>query len=566
MAKARYVLDGERPRLGELLLEQDMVSPEALASALDLQQESGRKLGAILVESGVLDPHALSRAIARQYDLPVIDLRQVRPSDEAIALVPEQVARAHRLVPLRVVDGVLDAAVADPGDPTLREALANLPVSSVSLFVAPAADVDLALNTYYRLLHADDKAVQQFWASSTVQIIEDRTTLDGDAPVIQLVNRLLAQALRDRASDVHVEPTEGRTRIRFRVDGALHEVLSLPVNTGVELVSRIKVMAEMDIVERRRPQDGQFQTNVFGMEVDVRVATGATIWGEKAVLRLLDKTRSLKQMHELGMPADSFARYEKILHSPYGMILCSGPTGSGKTTTLYASLAEISRDEINVTTIEDPVEYIFPRVNQMQILPQAGVTFATGLKSILRQDPDVILVGEIRDGETARIAVQSALTGHLVMSSIHAIDAASALSRLTDMGIEPFLVATSLVGIVGQRLVRRICPSCVEDFKPPSGEIEYFRRLGGSRTKKVFRRGAGCEFCAHTGFRDRVGVYEVLEVTEEVAHLVNTGCTPQQIREVAAAQGMQSMAVEGMRLVEDGVTTIHEVVRHVHIA
>jgi len=309
------------------------------------------------------------------------------------------------------------------------------------------------------LVTSDDEQVRQFWAEATPAESTVQANVV-DAPIIQLVNRLITQAHRDRASDIHIEPTDGRLRVRYRVDGALREVLSLPLTVGPELVSRLKVMADMDIVERRRPQDGQFQVSVDGHGIDVRVATGATIWGETAVLRLLDKSRSLKALAELGMPDETTARYLNIIHRPYGIIVCSGPTGAGKTTTLYATLAEINRDELNVMTIEDPVEYVFPAANQMQINLQADITFASGLKAILRQDPDVILVGEIRDHETARIATQASLTGHLVMSSIHATDATSALYRFIDMGIEPFLVASSRVGVVGQRLVRRVCISC----------------------------------------------------------------------------------------------------------
>jgi len=341
-------------------------------------------------------------------------------------------------------------------------------------------------------------------------------------------------------------------------------VLSLPASTGPELVSRIKVMADMDIVERRRSQDGQFSIVIDGANVDVRIATGATIWGETAVLRLLDKSRSVKQLSDLGMPVDSFERFLSIVHKPYGLLVCSGPTGAGKTTTLYATLAEISRTELNVMTIEDPVEYVFPAVNQMQINPQAEVTFATGLKAILRQDPDVILVGEIRDEETARIAVQAALTGHLVMTSLHATDASSALFRLLDMGIESFLVSSSLVGVVGQRLVRQICPSCTTVYQPTDLELETYERLGGP-PKQQFRHGSGCNYCSQTGFRDRIGVYEVLEVTDEIRQLVVEHATPHEVRTLAAEQGMRSMGTEAMALVAADVTTIDEVIRTVYV-
>ncbi|MEO7371759.1 MAG: GspE/PulE family protein, partial [Ilumatobacteraceae bacterium] len=364
--------------------------------------------------------------------------------------------------------------------------------------------------------------------------------------------------------DIHIEPTDGQIRIRYRIDGALREVLSLPAATGPELVSRIKIMADMDIVERRRPQDGQFETKIDGAGVDVRVATGATIWGETAVLRLLDKSRSMKHLSELGMPPATYARYLEIVTKPYGMILCSGPTGSGKTTTLYATLAEITRSELNVMTIEDPVEYVFPEVNQMQINLQADVTFASGLKSILRQDPDVILVGEIRDEETARIAVQSALTGHIVMSSIHATDATSALYRLIDMGIEPFLMATSLVGVVGQRLVRKICPSCVAPYEPTPEERKLYDFFGGT-PKEKFVHGVGCNFCSNTGYRDRVGVYEVLAVTDEVRQLIMVAASPQDVRALAVSQGMRTMSHEAMALVANNITTIDEVIHNVYV-
>jgi type IV pilus assembly protein PilB len=435
----------------------------------------------------------------------------------------------------------------------------------VSIYLAPLRDVQVALDTHYRVLSSVDDDVLQIWADAEPEYDDDELGDVADAPIIQLVNKIVAQAIRDRASDIHVEPTEGRIRIRYRVDGALREVLSLPSSVGPELVSRIKIMAEMDIVERRRPQDGQFQMQVDGGGIDVRVATAATIWGETAVLRLLDKSRSLKRLSELGMPEATYDRYLSIVHKPYGMIVCSGPTGSGKTTTLYATLAEISRAELNVMTIEDPVEYVFPAVNQMQINMQADVSFAAGLKSILRQDPDVILVGEIRDQETARIAVQSALTGHLVMSSLHATDASSALYRLVDMGIEPFLVASSLVGVVGQRLVRRVCEACAAPYEPTHQELHWYHYLGGPE-KHEFVRGTGCNFCMDTGFRDRVGVYEVLSVTDEIGKVLIGGGTPRDLRDMALEQGMRTMGNEAMSLVAQDVTTIDEVIRNVYLA
>ena len=557
---------GSRTRLGDVLLSDHTLLPEQLAGALNLQMESGRQLGTILVEQGLLDSRSLTRALATQLGLPTVDLRTVRPTSEALSYIKEDMARRLRIIPLSITDGVLDVAISDGSSESVQEALSRLTVGHVNVYLAPADDVVTSLNTYYRVLSDTDDSVKQFWESAAAkqQQIDDVISGTDEAPIIQLVNKIVTQALRDRASDIHIEPTDGEIRIRYRIDGALREVLTLPAATGPELVSRIKIMADMDIVERRRPQDGQFETKIDGAGVDVRVATGATIWGETAVLRLLDKSRSMKHLSELGMPVDTHKRYLEIVNKPYGMIVCSGPTGSGKTTTLYATLAEITRSELNVMTIEDPVEYVFPEINQMQINLQADVTFASGLKSILRQDPDVILVGEIRDEETARIAVQSALTGHVVMSSIHATDATSALYRLIDMGIEPFLLASSLVGVVGQRLVRKICPSCVSPYEPTVDEQKMYDQFGGTH-KVAFVHGLGCNYCSETGYRDRVGVYEVLAVTDEVRQLIVSNASPQELRALAVSQGMRTMSHEAMALVAANVTTIDEVIHNVYV-
>ncbi len=557
---------GARPRLGDVLLSHNVLLPEQLTGALNLQQESGRQLGAILVDQGLLDPRTLTQALAVQLGLPTVDLRAVRPTAEALALVSEEMARRLQIVPLRLSEDSLDVAVADGASAVVREALARLDIDQINIFLAQPDDVLTCINTYYRVLTNTDENVKQFWETAAAQQVVAATVGTTDqAPIIQLVNKIVTQALRDRASDIHIEPTEDRIRIRYRIDGALREVLSMPYSTGPELVSRIKIMADMDIVERRRPQDGQFETTIDGGGVDVRVATGATIFGETAVLRLLDKSRSMKHLSELGMPKATYDRFLAIVRKPYGMILCSGPTGSGKTTTLYATLAEISRSELNVMTIEDPVEYVFPAINQMQINLQADVTFASGLKSILRQDPDVILVGEIRDQETARIAVQSALTGHVVMSSLHATDSISALYRLIDMGIEPFLMASSLVGVVGQRLVRKICPSCVTVYQPTPVEREWYDTFGGS-PKETFKHGAGCNYCSGTGYRERVGVYEVLDVTDQLRQLIMTGAAPQEMRALAESQGMRTMSHEAVELVAVDITTIDEVIRNVAVS
>ncbi len=375
---------------------------------------------------------------------------------------------------------------------------------------------------------------------------------------------MLVQAVRERASDIHMEPHDKGVRVRFRVDGALHDAVTLPVTMAQALVSRIKIMADMNIVERRRAQDGQFEITVDGRPLDVRVSTMATIWGEKVVMRVLDRKRSLFALADLGMALETRETFSKLVRAPFGMVICAGPTGSGKTTTLYAVLNQISDTERNVTTIEDPVEYVLPSINQIQINEQADITFAGGLKAILRQDPDVILVGEMRDVETARIAVQSALTGHLVFSTLHATDATSALHRFLDMGIESFLVASSVIGILAQRLVRRICDSCREPYEPGPEELVLYEEWGG-KPKDEFTHGVGCNFCANTGYVDRVGVYELLPITAGIRELVVNRATHDDLRAAAIGEGMQTLRDEALRMVENDMTTIGEVIRSVYV-
>ncbi len=405
---------------------------------------------------GVLEERSLVDALAEFFGMPVADLRRYKPDPEALALITEDVARSNMAIPISLHDDGLHVAVAEPSD-SLRFLLSEKSGHPVRLLLAPTSDVLWAIDSNYRAIGGVAQLVQAFEVveGSRKRVVEAAApvVVADDAPVVQVVDRILTQAMRDRTSDVHIEPSEEIVRVRFRIDGALKEILVLPAAMGLGLVSRIKIMAGMNIVERRRPQDGQLTTTVDGKEVDVRVATTATIWGEKCVMRILDKTRSVLRLDDLGMPVDTHARYSKIVRAPFGMVLCAGPTGSGKTTTLYATLSEVSNPTLNVMTIEDPVEYVFPSINQIQTNDQAGLTFATGLKSILRQDPDVILVGEIRDVETARVAVQSALTGHFVVSSLHATDAVSALAPIPRHGDR--ILPHRLIGARGRRATPR---------------------------------------------------------------------------------------------------------------
>jgi type IV pilus assembly protein PilB len=549
---------GDRRLLGDVLVEQGGVTPAQIAEAMLVRAGSGRRLGAVLVDLGAIDERQLTAALSAQLGLPVADLRDWTPEPEAVALLSDSLARSLGAVPLRIAeDGVVEVVVADTG-PSTRSDLERAVGHRVRLLLAPPGDVRRVIDSTYRALADIEQQIAAFAAG------QSRRPGGAEAPVVQVVDKLITQALRDRASDVHLEPQDEQIRVRFRIDGALHEVVRLPESMGGAIASRIKVLANMNIVERRRPQDGQIAMTIDGRPIDIRVSTTGTVFGEKVVLRLLDKSRPLFRLADLGMPPATEQRFAALVRSPYGMVICAGPTGSGKTTTLYASVSEINDVERNITTIEDPVEYVFSSLNQIQINEQAGVTFAAGLRSILRQDPDVILVGEIRDTETAQIAVQSALTGHFVLSSLHATDSVSALYRFLDMGIEPFLVASSVLAVVGQRLLRRICPHCrVPHALTPEEEV-FYRQAGGiGRTD--FWVGAGCNLCSQTGYLDRVGVYELLVLSEEMRMLV-VAANPShdEMRRLALDQGMRSMRQEAIRLVDDDVTTVAEVVRTIY--
>jgi type IV pilus assembly protein PilB len=554
-------------RLGEQLIGSRLITPEQLDAALADQVTSGGRLGEVLVRMGVLTEQALAHALAAFFGFDVANLRRDNVDPATLTLVPENVAREYMAVPIRMNGASLEVAVAEPSE-ELRTALSQLVGRNVQLRIAPLSDIRWAIDSNYQAIGTVGKLVQAFESvegsrrRQTEAPIEEVVVGD-DAPVVQVVDRILTQAMRDRASDVHIEPSESIVRVRFRIDGALKEILTLPAAIGPGLVSRIKIMANMNIVERRRPQDGQLTINIDGTEVDVRVATAATIMGESCVMRILDKTRSVLRLNDLGMPKDTHLAYSKMVRSPFGMVICAGPTGSGKTTTLYATLSEVSNPTLNVMTIEDPVEYVFPSINQIQTNEQAGITFATGLKSILRQDPDVILVGEIRDVETTRVAVQSALTGHFVVSSLHATDSVSALHRFLDMGIESFLIASSVLGVVGQRLLRRICPSCKASYSPTAEELDFYHD-GGGTLASGFYQGTGCNFCSHTGYKDRIGVYELLVMSPELRRLVVGWATQEELRSMAVRQGMRTMRQEAFDLVDQGITTIEEVIRSMY--
>ena len=550
--------------LGALLVAQELITPAQVEQALAAQPASGLRLGEVLIRAGALDERQLTRALASQFGIGLADLSHQAPDPQVAGRLSEEVAREYKALPLRDVDGVVEVVVGDP-QPGMEAVIQRALGAPVQLFAVTPTAARQAIDRAYRALADVDRMVKAFESSDSRRLASTAArdeAIEADSPVAKVVTMLVTEALRDRASDIHLEPSDNQLRVRFRIDGALHDVLSLPMNMSGALVSRIKILANMNIVERRKAQDGQFATEVDGRGIDVRVSTMATVWGEKCVMRVLDKSRSLYKLGDLGMPTDTHAEFSKMVRSPFGMVLCAGPTGSGKTTTLYATMTEIDERTRNIVTIEDPVEYVFPSINQIQTNEQAGITFADGLRAILRQDPDIILVGEIRDIDTARIATQAALTGHFVLSSLHATDSVAALHRFLDMGIEAFLVASSVLGIVSQRLVRRICQACAAVYQPTAEEMAFYEETGGTKTS--FIRGTGCHICSDTGYLDRIGVYEFLHMTPDIRRLLVGWATQDELRRVAIRQGMRTLRTEGAALVDQDITTISEVIRSIY--
>ena len=550
--------------LGQALVEAGHLPGEMLAPALADGDGDLWEFGQILLTKYGIGRAEYAIALGKAVGLPVAETRGTDINTELSVEVEERIGRKYKFVPVASEGGRVTVWGADCTAKKRSEA-ENAAGKKFEWYATDPKTVTSFMEQMWRSDADINRLVATFAdAEAAFQAGEDavnEVSLDDQAPVVQLVSRLVGQALRDRASDIHIEPLDRDVRVRYRIDGQLVEAVKLPMTAHNPLVSRLKIMSSMNIVEKRAPQDGQFSTKVDGRPLDVRISTVATVFGEKVVMRLLDKSKSMVGLNELGMPRETYNTYSKIVHAPFGMVICAGPTGAGKTTTLYATLLEINNEGKNVTTIEDPVEYVFPGINQVQTNARAGLTFATGLKALLRQDPDVILVGEVRDADTARIAVQSALTGHFVLSSLHGNDSVSAVHRLLDMGIEAFLVASAVVAVVAQRLVRRLCDNCKEEYNPTADEIAVFRQHSGGSDKTHFFRGVGCSYCSNTGYHGRIGVYELLKITPELRRLIVGWATTEELRRLAVAQGMRTMLREAMQLVEDDVTTIHEVVK-----
>jgi general secretion pathway protein E len=550
--------------LGEALVSGAFITEAELKSALEIGVRSGRKLTDVLLEQGLVDPDVLTSVLSLQHGVPVVNLSNVEVQPQAIALVPENVARERQALAISLEEDTLTVATDDPQDFDLANTLTNMTRKKVELVLAVGMRISDAIDSNYRLTSKIEEQISQIAEAGIGKGQKDVQVVDAgkSGPIIQAVEMMLTQAVRDRASDIHIEPQEDCVLVRNRIDGVLHEAVRLPLGAHSAVMTRIKVLSNLNIAERRRPQDGQFGIKVGDRQVDFRVATIESDYGEMAVLRVLDKSMLLINLEDLGMNQAVLQPFERLLRAPFGMIMVNGPTGSGKTTTLYSALQQLDAKATNIMTIEDPIEYRFKGINQIQVNRQAGITFAVGLRTIMRLDPDIILVGEIRDQETATTAVQAAITGHLVLSSIHANDSVSALLRLIDMGVEPFLVTSAVIGSLSQRLVRKVCTYCRHEIEvSPSDAAAYERVMNEKKAK--FAAGRGCNFCSRSGFMGRLGAFELLTVSDELRKMVMRGVTASELKEQAVNEGLVAMPQDGMQKVKDGLTTPGEVVRSV---
>ena len=594
-------------KLGEILVRENLISAQNLREALDYQREHGGRLAFNLVKLGIISDDMITAVLSRQYGIPSVNLDLFNIDPAVLRLIPQEVAQKHSVLPLSRVGATLTLAMVDPTNVFALDDVKFMTGLNVEPVVVAEGSVQQAIAKYYGTSReielasiAEDASVERAAKNSSngknggithddlvsldsldfdhdhsedVEVVEDNEEIDlstlsrlsEDAPVVRLVNVLLVDALRRGASDIHIEPYEKELRIRFRIDGVLYDVMHPPLKMRDALISRVKIMSKLDISEKRLPQDGRIKIKVKvdsrSRELDFRVSTLPTLFGEKVVLRLLDKQNLMLDMTKLGFEPESLKKFQRNISKPYGMVLVTGPTGSGKTNTLYSALQSLNTIETNIMTAEDPVEFNLMGINQVQMKEQIGLNFAAALRAFLRQDPNIVLVGEIRDFETAEIAIKAALTGHLVLSTLHTNDAPSTISRLMNMGIEPFLVATSVNLIQAQRLIRRVCKDCKQEHQtPPEALIEVGFSADEAKTIKTYK-GKGCATCNNTGYKGRIGLYEVMEITDEIRELILIGASALELRKKAIDDGMISLRESGLFKIREGVTTLEEVVR-----
>ena len=543
-------------KIGELLIEQGALTPAQLNEALEEQKLTGEKLGEILIKKGWLSNKELERYLALQGGITRIDLSNYIIEPDIVKLVPEDFARKYKLIPVFLNENTLTVAMVNPTNVFIVDELQRTTKFNVEPVLAEELDIRHTQDQCY----GETASLQKIIASvDKSKLVEE--ALGEEAPIIKIVNYLILQAVQSKASDIHIEPDEKSLTVRYRIDGILHRQPSLPKDLAMAIISRFKIIAGLDIAEKRLPQDGRILMKAANKEIDFRVSTCPTVHGENVVLRILDKSNLLVGLDSLGFLARDLNLFEELINSAYGIILVTGPTGSGKTTTLYSAISTLNKEDVNIMTVEDPIEYQFPGIRQVQINPKAGLTFASALRSFLRQDPNIIMVGEIRDLETAECAVQAALTGHLVFSTLHTNNAPTAFTRLIDMGVEPFLISSSILGILAQRLLRKVCEKCKESYTPTEEVLKTLGLEDKIGQNITFSRGKGCRLCNKSGYKGRIGIFECLKVTPSIQQLVLKKFSADEINTQAIKEGMVTLRKAGLDNLLSGITTPEEVVR-----
>ncbi|EPR09944.1 GspE/PulE family protein [Ruminiclostridium papyrosolvens] len=558
------MLNKTRKRLGDLLLEVEMITTNQLESAIEVQKKTGEKLGSILTKLGYVTEDDIIQVLEFQLGIPHVKLEKYNIDKSAYLAIPESIAKRYGLIPIKKEKGTLTVAMSDPLNVFAIDDLNIYSGMEIQPVIASFDDISKAIDKYYSAQKAM-KAVEEFKKEqvSTIKINSDTSEEQNieeinNAPAVKVINSIIEQAVRSRASDIHIEPFEEYIKIRFRTDGQLCEIMRPEIDIMPAISARIKIIGGMNIAEKRLPQDGRISIEVDGKEYDLRVSILPTIFGEKIVIRIADKKAFVLSRSQLGFNDYEEQQFHKMLLNPHGIIMVTGPTGSGKTTTLYSAISEINSPDINIITVEDPVECVIDGVNHVQVNTKTGMTFAAGLRSILRQDPDVIMIGEIRDRETAEIAVRAAITGHLVLSTLHTNDAPSSVLRLIDMGIEPYMVSSSIVGVIAQRLYKKICSNCKMEYSANDNEKSI---LGITDIEPVLYKGRGCPMCSHTGYRGRHGVYELISITKKHKEMINNKCSEEEFRNYSIQNGMVTLRDNLVKKVLAGDTTIDELIR-----
>jgi len=544
-------------QLGEILVERGIITRAQLEETLKEQKLTGQKIGDILVEKGLITQEELNGALAVQREVPTLDLSEYLIDAEVVKLIPEEIARTHKLMPVFLENNILTVAMANPFDVFVVDELQR----RTGYVIQPALVNEMDIRRAHQQYYGASEDLAELISSIDKKKLRQAENLEEETSVIKIVNQIITQAIQERASDIHFEPEENVLGLRYRIDGMLVRKNPLPKELEGAIISRLKIMAGLDIAEKRLPQDGRILMRVSKREIDFRVSTCPTVHGENVVLRILDKSSLVVGLESLGFSPEDLQRFKDIITTPYGIVLVTGPTGSGKTTTLYSALQSLNKEDVNIMTIEDPVEYQFPHIRQVHVNLKAGLTFAKALRSFLRQDPDIIMVGEIRDMETAEIAVQAALTGHLVLSTLHTNDAPSAFTRLLEMGIEPFMVASSIIGVIAQRLIRRVCDNCKEEYTPSAETLKLLELESKVSKTAKFVKAKGCKLCNHTGYKGRIGIFEILKNSPRIQELALHRASSFEIKQVGQEEGMKTLRESAIEKLLRGITTVENILR-----